>query len=283
MQRILVPIDGSAESERALGIAQPIAAAQGAEILLVQVLDPSTWARAATAEEAVAIDIYTEIQEAAEADAKSHLTELEGRIRTTGGRARSAVLEGPPSATLLDYETQERVDLLVMATHGRSGLARFALGSVTDRMIREGSAPVLVIRRSGSISNHLERALVMLDGSDLSEQALPMVRALARKPLRSATLFRAVRDPQNHAAAVSYLEGHAAQLAQGGFQVDVLAEDGEPRELVERIALGYDLVILSTHGRGGFDRLRHGSVAEHVTREVDKPALLVRAGMQVSG
>jgi nucleotide-binding universal stress UspA family protein len=263
-----------------LGIAQTLATAQGAELLLLQVLDPTTWARAATAEEAIAVDIYVQIQEEAQSGAQAHLAELEARVRAAGGRVRSAVLEGPPSATLLDYEAQERADLLVMATHGRSGLARFALGSVTDRMIREGTAPVLVIRRSAAVEHPLERALVMLDGSSLSEEALPLVEALAGKPLRSATLFRAVRDPQNHAAAVAYLEGHASKLAREGFTVDIRAEDGEPRQLVERIAQEYDLVVVCTHGRGGFDRLRHGSVAEHVTREIDKPALLVRAGMQ---
>jgi nucleotide-binding universal stress UspA family protein len=283
LERLLVPTDGSEESEKALGIAQQIARAQGAEILLAMVIEPSLSAIAAGADFAASPVAFQEAVAGARKEAGGHLAALEGRVRADGIRARSAVVEGPMPAALLDYETKEHPDLVVMATHGRTGLARIAMGSVTDSMVREGTAPVLVIRRSGSPAGPLAHALVMLDGSELAEEALPMVDALAGKPLQSITFFRTVADPRDQGPAATYLEGVAGRFARNDVRTSVVVDVGDPRPAVERASKDVDLIVLCTHGRGGFDRLRHGSVAEHVTREIDKPALLVRAAAQATG
>jgi nucleotide-binding universal stress UspA family protein len=165
-----------------------------------------------------------------------------------------------------------------MATHGRTGLARFALGSVADRMVREGSVPVLLVRSATSTTTKLESALVMLDGSGVAEHMLPMVEQLAHTPLQSVTLFRVVADPDDLGAALKYLQGVTARLEPSGLHVAAVVDVGDPRRIVRKAASRLDLVILCTHGRSGFDRLRHGSVAESVLREVDRPTLLVRAG-----
>jgi nucleotide-binding universal stress UspA family protein len=202
---------------------------------------------------------------------------LEADIAASGLRVQTAVLAGPVEIALLDFEAEQRPDLVVMATHGRTGIARFAFGSVTDRLVREGTAPVLVVRRTTADAQSPTRALVMLDGSGVAEQVLPLVRELLGKPLQAVTLYRVVSDPDDRGAAASYLEGVAARLATDGVAITPLVDIGDPVRDVERAAEQVDLVILCTHGRGGFDRLRHGSVAEAVMREVDKPVLLVRA------
>jgi nucleotide-binding universal stress UspA family protein len=158
------------------------------------------------------------------------------------------------------------------------GAARFTLGRVTDRLVREGRPPVLVVRRSSPAAPTLHRALVTLDGSDLAEEALPMVETLAGKPLESVVLLRIVANPQDQGPAMTYLEGVASRLSRLALKVEVVVGVGASTLGIERAARAVDLVILCTHGRGGVDRLRHGSVAEHVVREVDTPALLVRAG-----
>jgi nucleotide-binding universal stress UspA family protein len=187
------------------------------------------------------------------------------------------MLQGTVSHTLLEFEAEERPDLVVMSTHGRTGLARFALGSVTDRLVREGMAPVLVTRLSSEATAQLGRALVMLDGSGVAEEVLPVVQSLAGKPIQSVLLYRVAADPDDRQAALTYLEGVAARL-QGAIPVECKVDIGEPRHDIDRASESADLVVLCTHGRTGFDRLRHGSVADYVMRHVDKPALLVRAG-----
>src|SRR5207253_2379404 len=127
---------------------------------------------------------------------------------------------------------------------------------------------VLVTRMASEPSDQLQRALVMLDGSGLAEEVLPLVSTLAGKPLQHLTLYRVVPEPGDRAAAATYLEGVAAGLGASGATTEIKVDLGDPRPNVERAATEVDLVILCTHGRGGFDRLRQGSVAEHVMRAV---------------
>jgi len=277
LQRILAPTDGSPESEKALPMAEEIARAQGAELLLLYIIELSPLLLAGPAESAAAANVYEELVAQAQSSATQHLAELETRAREAGIRARSVIAHGPAAATLLAYESSEQPDLLVMATHGRTGLARFALGSVADRLVREGTVPVLVTRRTIEATRKCDSALVMLDGSGVAEEILPMVESLAGKPLQELALFRVVADPHDRAPAMTYLEGVAARLERTGVRTTVSVDTGEPSHVAERAARHVDLVILCTHGRGGFDRLRHGSVAEYVMRSVAKPCLLVRA------
>ena len=91
------------------------------------------------------------------------------------------------------------------------------------------------------------------------------------------TLLRVVAETSDRGPAATYLDGVAARLAADGLQTQTRVEVGWPQEIIEKAAVDVDLVILCTHGRGGLERLRHGSVAEHVVREIDTPALVVRA------
>lgn len=277
LQRILVPTDGSPESEKAIPIAAQIARAQGAELVVVRSIEPAPWLAAAGPEPA-ATDVFEEMLETIEQEAQESLARIEADLQAQGLRARAETLHGSPAATLLDWEVAHEPDLLVMATHGRSGLARFTMGSVTDRLVREGQTPVLVVRRSSPAATTLHRALVTLDGSGLAEEALPMVETLAGKPLESVILLRVVADARDQGPAMTYLEGVANRLSRLLLKTEAVVDVGAPTLAIERVARTVDLVIVCTHGRGGFDRLRHGSVAEHVVREVETPALLVRAG-----
>lgn len=281
LKRILVPTDGSPESGKALTLALQIAKPQGAEILLVRVGERPVWPELAD-DGGLPPDVYDQLIQQIEQEARADLTRLSAQVQAEGVPVSALLLWGSPTGALLDCEEQEHPDLVAMATHGRTGLERFALGSVTDRMVREGSAPVLVLRKSSEASTKLDHALVTLDGSGVSEGALPMVHSLAGKPLLAVTLLRVVADASDRGPASTYLDGVAARLTADGLQVQTRVEVGSPQAMIEAAARDVDLVILCTHGRGGLDRLRHGSVAEHVVREVDKPCLVVRTATEAS-
>jgi nucleotide-binding universal stress UspA family protein len=251
-----------------------VAVAHGAELLLVRVTELATWAMNMGD---LPYGSYEEITRVLEDDTARYLAQVLERVSGASVRAKSVQLQGPVALRLVDWEIAEEPDLVVMSTHGRSGLARFALGSVADRLVREGTRPVLTVRGSVPPDAKLDRTLLLLDGSGPAEEALPLAETLAGKPLRSVTLFRAVADPQDRSPAETYLRGVAARLADKGLKTEVQTDLGEPRHVVENAASGHDLVILCTHGRSGFDRLRHGSVADYVIRHVDKPVLLIRA------
>lgn len=276
MQRILMPSDGSAESEKPLFIASRIAKAQGAEVALVTVVEEPTFIGTDDTM-ALAPDVYQDMIDAMQEGAKRGLSRLQARLEDENVKVSSAILRGHAAASLLDYEKQVKPDLVVMATHGRTGLARFAMGSVTDRLVREGIAPVLVTRMSTEPSGSLERALLMLDGSGRAEQALPLIESLAGKPIEKVTLYRVVGNPADRGAAGAYLEGVAARLARAGLQTEMMVDIGDPGVTIEHAVKDSDVVVLCTRGEGGFDRLRHGSIAEHVVRNVGTPTLLVRA------
>jgi nucleotide-binding universal stress UspA family protein len=271
-ERIMVPTDGSPASEAAIPIALRLAGTLGADVLLVQVVPYPTDYNPFVAHP----DAYELILSAAEQHAATNLGRLEALFVDGGVRTRILSPLGSPAAALLDAEREEHADLVVMGTHGRTGPSRFALGSVADRLVREGMQPVLLVRAAGF--SGLSSALVMLDGSEVAEEVLPVVEALARRPIAFVRLFQAVDDPTERPAARAYLEGVSGRLAAVDLRTQVEVEVGKPATLAGPAAQDSDLIILCTHGRGGFDRFRHGSVAERVVREAVKPVLLVRAG-----
>jgi nucleotide-binding universal stress UspA family protein len=233
------------------------------------------------AESPDATDVYDEILDRACAAAEAELQACAARLRTGGLSVRPILYEGDPEEALLDVEQTELPDLVVMSTHGWSGFSRFALGSVTERVVREGISPVLIVRPPLKVPPELRTALVPLDGSGVAEEVLPLVKTLALQPIQMVKLFRVVADPDDRTAARNYLEGVAAHLTPTGVQCELQVDVGEPRQAIKAAATDVDLVMLSTHGHGGFDRWRHGSVAAFVAREVNRPVLLVRAHASV--
>jgi nucleotide-binding universal stress UspA family protein len=252
--------DGSPESEQALPLAAKIARAHEAELIVVSVIDEP--AIVSPGWGATSNETYQNVMRETEKAVRGYLADIEARLAADGVRASTAVRQGPAAAALLDWEDAEHPDLLVMATHGRSGVARFAIGSVAERMVRDGRVPVLLVRRSTPPDVNLETALVMLDGSGVAEQVLPTVEQLAGRPLQTVILFRAVTNPDDAGIALRYLQDVATRLERAGLGVEPRVVLGDPRHTVNAAAADSDLVILCTHGRSGFDRVRHGSVAE---------------------
>ncbi len=286
---ILVPLDRSERAERALPVAERLAAASGSTLLLVQVSEPVATLRDFPGP-ALVPTVYQELAEIEEQLRREYLGRLAKEVRSKGLPVETRGLWGQPAPALLDLVDAEHIDQVVMASHGYGGVERFAFGSVADHMIRHGKSPVLVVRPWGDEQRYLglSRALVPLDGSMTAEAALRMVSRLAGNPLRAVTLVRVV-DPDWPAgetqAARSYLqttrERLAAELADRGCAVDDLLLYGRPEEqILDRADDGYDLMILSTHGRSGPERWALGSVADRVLQGARIPLLLVRAPKQ---
>jgi nucleotide-binding universal stress UspA family protein len=281
MRKILLPTDGSELSERAVPVAEALARAQRAEVVVVRVVEPPAWSVAGQ-DGYVSPELYDQLTDALAEEAQGQVERLAARLNSAGVPARESLVHHTAAAGLLDFEKQTRPDLVVMATHGRTGLARFALGSVADRLVREGTAPVLLVRSFGDPTTQMDSALVPLDGSALSEGSLPMVEQLAGKPLRSVRLLRAVAIAEERDEASSYLARIAERLSALGLEMTTEVRVGHAARAIEAAAASAHMVILATHGRGGLDRMRHGSVAEEATRHLGIPVLLVRAGMAAS-
>ena len=177
-QSILVPLDGSTLAEQAIPVAQAIAERARCKLKLVLIHEPLLLMEPGPA--------YTKIELAMQKADREYLKSVTARLRERLGRSvSSAVLRGMPLAqTLTTYIRELGADLIVMTTHGRGGIRRAWLGSITDQLIRMSEVPILVVRPSDAkpaeSSVRLTEILVPLDGSPLAEAVLEPAAALAR-------------------------------------------------------------------------------------------------------
>jgi nucleotide-binding universal stress UspA family protein len=286
VKTILVPLDGSALAERALPYATALARRAGAHVVLVRAILAHTLPGADPTDAQVALRKRAE----AEIDATAE------QVRLAGVDAETHVYYDEATAAILDAVQARQADLIVMASHGRTGLGRWIYGSVAERVLRRAPVPVLVV--PGAVSgawpaDRSPRLLVPLDGSAVAEAALAPARALAAELGSEVLLLRVVEPPAplaapdylaasgydasaELAAAESYLKQVATDWRTAGLHPEIVTAVGYPPTLIPIIAheKGADLVVMATHGRSGVARLVLGSVATAVLQRSSVPVLL---------
>jgi nucleotide-binding universal stress UspA family protein len=138
-KRILVPLDGSKLAELALPHAAAHAAQFGAEIVLLKVLGPLP-------EPTMASPRVVRSAEAASAElAQDYLDDIAAGLRAQGAVAQTATAEGKPYVEIVRFAEENEIDLIIMSTRGHSGLSRWLLGSVADRVVRGATIPLLLV------------------------------------------------------------------------------------------------------------------------------------------
>lgn len=304
LHSLLVPLDGSEFSERSLPLARGIARATGAAMHLAHVHVPYEPSQLLSNTqfhfEGVDMAEYDSLHRESE---KEYLTGLAARLGEGGTPTESALLEGENVADeLAAYAERVLPDMVVMTTHGHSGVSRLWLGSVADAMIRHTHLPILVIHpeRPGGVPAEVlsfRHILVPLDGSGLAEAILSPAVDVARATGARITLAHIVSTrfvigprlvpvkPSDLEPALlaseRYLEETAADLRRRGLDVDLVVEAAElPATAISVLAgsLGADLIAIATHGYGGVRRVLLGSVADKVLRTSPLPLLIMRPG-----
>jgi nucleotide-binding universal stress UspA family protein len=297
IRSIVLPLDGSPLAEQAIPFAQAIAQRARAKLKLVLVHEPTLLMEPGAG--------YAKLELAMQKADREYLKSVTARLREQLGRSvSSSVLRGIPVAqTLATYLSELRADLVVMTTHGRGGIRRAWLGSVTDQLIRSAELPILIVRpgEAGSPERGVEltEILVALDGSALAEAALEPAAALARLWDAEVTVVQVIRpvtptgDPAwplpagysdqmtglRREAAQDYVRDMAEHLRESGVRSTGVAVIGAtvPDTLIKLAAPArVSLIAVSTHGLGGMKRLVLGSVADKVVRGAEVPVLVVR-------
>ncbi|MBI5368363.1 MAG: universal stress protein [Planctomycetes bacterium] len=283
--RILVPLDGSPLSEAILPAVESVAALFGAEILLLRVVPPAP-------------DLGMEARYAdsmVAGECERYLAEAAGRMTARGRRVSVLVRTGAPAQGIAEEAPRAGADLIAMSTHGRSGVSRWVFGSVTEKVIRLASVPLLLVRPPlrpcGSPDQRpFSRILVPLDGSALAESIFAQVEELVRKCAAEVHLLRVeeVEEAASHVkGSIAATRVHVAEeylrhmtersIAKGFTTLGAIrcgnSADGILRYSEERVC---DLIAMSTHGRSGVSRLLLGSVADKVLRASQIPILLLR-------
>jgi nucleotide-binding universal stress UspA family protein len=281
--RILVPLDGSAFAEAALPAAFTLARQSNGEVRLVCALEP------------IADDPGFSAFDAADRESAARYLAKVKNIKASGsnGMVSTSLRTGHAVAEIAAEAKEWGADVIVMATHGRSGLSRAWMGSVADRCIRTAKCPVLAVHptESGAARELATKQVVVpLDGSPLAEAALPYGVALAKHCRVPLVLLEALTlppfvDPSylpesiiDRSSQVSaYLKGHLNRLRGEGVDVteSVVADKSVAHAILDR-AEG-DLVVMSTHGRTGLDRAFFGSVADKVIRGATGSVLVIPA------
>lgn len=277
-ERILVPLDGSELSDRIVAQLRRLLVVENASVRLVQVVPQAVGKDARSGPAAV---------EAASA----HLAQVAKPLRDGGAEVTTDVLLGEPAARLLELMKEWKPSVVALATHGRSGVARWVRGSTAERLVRTSPVPLFLanprgLEKPGELQ--VKRILVPLDGSEHSAEILPLVDALAKRFEAQVTLFFvveliaspgpvAVPTLMTTEEAGQMLEPFRRRVTAPGTQVRVTL--GAPASsIVDEAERGkYDLVALTTHGRSGLARWAFGSVAEHVLRQVTCPLLVKRS------
>jgi nucleotide-binding universal stress UspA family protein len=276
-QQIMVPLDGSELAERALPCAARLGVATGATLHLVHVVELMPPPTGPFALAYMPSGIHGDLVAQETQQATEYLAKMRERVAANGVPVRTEQMLGIAAAALLDYERDAGIDLVVMCSHGRTGLARFALGSVAERLLRHGTAPVLLVRPFGDAVT-LEQAVVPLDGSERAEEALRVVDHLAHRVLHEVTLLRVIDAAEEGPEAERYLEAVAARLTQKHLACSRRVTQGDPAEAILDVAGTDKLVVMATRGRSALTRWALGSVADRVAHGGAAAVLLVRAG-----
>jgi nucleotide-binding universal stress UspA family protein len=298
--RILIPLDGSKTAENVLPYARFLAGAFKVPVELMAVIDIAEMAAHLAAEKAPHLDTMVE-------DGVRRSQEYLNRVAASfpGVTVNCTVEKGKAADAIVEKGEADKGALITMATHGRSGVNRWLLGSVAEKVLRSTTNPLLLVRAREQAKSEGEASfksiILPLDGSEMAERALPAVAALAKQLGLGIVLFRAYHipysvygDEDGYSAvnidslitevrdeAQSYLETKTAELKKQGLEkVTCIAKEGFSGD--EIIKLGREtpdgLVAMCSHGRSGIKRWVLGSVTETVVRHSEDPVLIVRAG-----
>lgn len=296
---IMVPTDGSGFDREAIRVALRIAERCDAKVQLVRVLGTGSFFGMATAADGMAVSAELVLSERDRA--LGELYALAAECRATSKAIITVDLHSGPVADVLEgYARRHDVDLIVISTHGRSGISRLSLGSVTDSLIRHTTIPVLVVKPPTSylnpqVNEAFKRIVVPLDGSTLAEQILPRVMALATIEEAEIILLN-VLIPQSHsqkeivdpslpwwdkeiAVARLYLFRIAGRLRRNGVPVttDIVIGDNVASAIGDFAGRERaDLIAIATHGRGGLARMLRGSVAAAVMHSASMSMLVLK-------
>jgi nucleotide-binding universal stress UspA family protein len=280
-QTILVPLDGSELARRALPYAASLARRHGARLILLH----------AYAAQPRNTDADPEL------DMVKGLSTLAHDLRQQGVQVQTWLSYDESGPAIVQTATDLKADLLVMSTHGRSGLSQLLFGSVTAYVVRHTSLPVVLVTEKCRVTwpdDQPLSILVPLDGTPFAELALAPARALAAAQHATLVLLRTpvptiarhesphpqVNADQRQAldGVQQYLDAVSKPIMATGQRVVTCAETGTPAAAIARLVndLQPALVVMATHGRGPLSRLLLETVASETLHLVTAPILLVR-------
>lgn len=294
---IMVPLDGSPLAEQVLPLAVSLAQQIDGSILLMQALYPMQMRhtpRGLKKEEA--------LRESLRQNALQYLKQIEERLTEVNIPCITSVIERDSDLAITDLAQKHEVSYIVMSTHGRTGFSRWALGSVTERVLQQSDYPLIIMRPeekpplNAFDSLSLKRIVVPLDGSPLAEQVLPKAKQIAQAYKAELLLFYAIPpippallmvgsvsiannwDENEQEEAKTYLKKMVSNLQSEGFMANFTIGNGPAADAILSYSdhVKADMIAMTTHARPALGRLILGSVTDRVVRAGETPVLVTR-------
>jgi nucleotide-binding universal stress UspA family protein len=302
INRIVVAVDFSAESQSAVEQAMNVARKNGAELVLLHVCGVPDKPNDVPDAMRATLNVYEEMLREQLSEVRRQLDELGAQLSGQGVEISHVVREGFPDSAIVETARELHADLIVTGSHGRTGFARFLMGSVAERVVRLSEVPVLVARAAAgeSAAGGYHRIAVAVDFSDITDEVISAALAVAARGAQVDVLHAWEMSPLSYQAMVPVkaaqdlvqplkdsLRGAAtergAELITRHEKEDVTitfhAVEGRAADVVEDWLKDHpvSLVVTGSHGRRGLRRFILGSVAENIVRHSACSALVVHS------
>jgi len=281
-------LDGSKLAEQVFPLVVELARAFGSEVVLLGVCEPEE----------------SEYGQACRLYINNEAKQLRNSMKDSSANVRAVALTGKAAEQIISYAEKNDVSLIIMLSHGRSGIMPWTLGSVANKVLQRIGMPILLIRAKAP---HLEagaqglfnRILVPLDGSDAGEAVLPHLKQLTEKLESEVILLQVVASGQHvhtiggldyvrfteqqvestKAEAKEYLEKVSKRLAgtKGIMRSEVRVGDAAHEIIKFADEANIGLVTISSHGRSGIRQWISGSVTQKILHAGNTPVLLIKA------
>ena len=297
---ILVPLDGSPLAECVLPHVVATGRAYNAKITLLHVLDKS---RSGDSEKSFDL-LNWQIRKTS---AKLYLDRIGDQLQKSGLQTDTIILEGLVTESITEFAQSQGMKLVILSSHGQSGLRKYGIGSITDEIILGAATSIFIVRASELKDLPYHRILVPLDGSWRAENVLPMVTLLARIHKSQVHIVHVVKTPdlprrlppvqedidlsnrivaRNREEALQYLDQIGLNSALAGIDVKthmIISNNATLalHELVDREQI--DLVALSAHGYSGNNQWPYGSMVNNFILYGKVPLLVVQDLPQKEG
>ncbi len=301
-RHLLVPLDGSHLAESVLPATVFLGHRLGARVTLFHAV-----------ERGAPTLVHGDRHLTQPGEAEAYLRQVAEWLATQGVQATSGLSTDVSDVAtgIADFASGSGVDLIVLGTHGGSGVRVLLFGRVAQQVLQRGSIPVFLIQPSAQGRDQTftcTRILVPLDGSETAEIALPAASAMAqacRAGLHLVWVVPTVVTVSGERAAVTklmptaaavlldeeagqarrYLESVRARLLGKGVEATLAVDRGEPVRVLldEVVKQRTELIVMATHGRSGVGAVWAGSVASRIVGQSTKPVLLIRIPLSATG
>jgi nucleotide-binding universal stress UspA family protein len=290
-KKILVPLDGSELAEKALPYAKSIAKLKNSNVILF----------------AVSLTVFVDRRDRL---FTSYLEVSAKELNKKGIKTTTATSYGDVAEEIVKYANNNKIDFIIMATHGYSRAKRWLFGSITQKVLYGTEIPVLLIKsKSAEASGEFNRILVPVDGSPFSEATFPYVVELAKNTKKEALLLHICEPPvvpsygsqpinptwkkyrdnmweETERLSTNYLNKTMAVLKKKGLKVKsrvIKAQGGEVAKIIMQTSKeeNIDLIVIATQGRTGVKGWVYGSVANKIVEDSSQPILLIRPAASI--